>query len=445
MARKFTYRVNPNDPASVERYAKTQAKRAARQGGNFQGFVKDDYKLFRPAKGDNYIRILPPTWEDADHYAIDVWSHYNVGPESATVLCLAKMKGKPCPLCEARLKANRADDEELAKELAPRQQSLVWLVNMKAKDDGPMIWAMGWTVEREFAKLSRDKESGASLLLDDPDEGYNIGFEREGERDRTRYGGFQVGRRASSIDDEWLNYVTEHPLPDCLVWRDYDEIQALFEGSPSSGDDDDDGPKSRRGRSSRDDDDRPARSARRGRSAEPDDDDDRPARRGRDDDDDDRPAARMRDRRSPESPAPRGGSRRSRDDDDDDSGTRSVNRAADRASSRRDAEPDDDDRPARSSRRGRDDDDDRPARRGRDAEPDDDDDDRPARSSRRGRDAEPDDDDRPARRGNGSAREAEPAPRTRARVAPRKAAPDDEDDAPSGRRRADNLRERFGR
>jgi hypothetical protein len=230
MALKYKYRTSAKDTESLAAYAKTMEKRATRQGGNFKGIIKDDCKTWRPAKGDNCVRILPPTWEDPDHYGIDVYVHYNVGPDKATVLCLNQMKHKPCPICQAKVRADREKDEDLAKQLAARSQTLVWMVDIKDKAKGPMVWAMAYTVERDIAKLSKDRQTGELYLLDHPDEGYNISFDRDGEGLHTKYSGWQLGRRPTSIEPEWLDYVMEYPLPECLVWRDYDEVKELFEG-----------------------------------------------------------------------------------------------------------------------------------------------------------------------------------------------------------------------
>lgn len=235
----FKYRVNTNDAAAMADYARTMDKRATRQGGNFQGIIRDDYRTWRPAKGDNFIRILPPTWEDAQHYGIDVFVHYNVGPDRATVLCLNQMQRKPCPICQAKMRADREKDEELAKALGARSQTLVWMVDLKDKAKGPLVWAMAFTTERDIAKLSKDRQTGELFLLDHPEEGYNISFDRDGEALHTKYSGWQIGKRPSAIEPAWLQFVIDNPLPDCLVWRDYDEVQALFTGGSSRSDGDD--------------------------------------------------------------------------------------------------------------------------------------------------------------------------------------------------------------
>lgn len=221
MALKFKYK--PRTAASVE-------KRAAGTS-NFQGIIKDAYKTWRPANGDNFVRILPPTWEGADHFGFDVYSHYQVGPSRATVLCLARMKETKCPICEARIKAERMnEDEATINALRASRQVLVWMIDMKDKDKGPMIWAMAPTIDKELALSSKDRETGELYMIDNPETGYNVSFSRTGEGIQTKYSGFQLAKRATSVEDDWIEFIVGEPLPDCLVWRTYAEIKALFEG-----------------------------------------------------------------------------------------------------------------------------------------------------------------------------------------------------------------------
>ena len=218
----FTYK--KRDASALE-------KRAKQQGTDFQGIIPPDVKVYTVKKGDNYIRILPPTWDDADHYGLDVWVHYGIGPDKASVLCLHKMDNSPCPLCEAQMRADRAGDEELAKELKPGRRVLVWILDRNDEAAGPQAWTMPWTLDRDICKVSRDKHTGAIYAIDDPYDGYDISFEKEGEGLTTKYTGIQLARKASSVDQETLEFIKELPLPDILVKRDYAELQTLFAGS----------------------------------------------------------------------------------------------------------------------------------------------------------------------------------------------------------------------
>lgn len=205
-------------------------RRASQQGGGFQGYVLDDFRLYQLKKGENAIRILPPTWEGARHYGMDIFTHFSVGPDKATVLCPLRMADTPCPICEARSLAEKRGDEELAKELRPNKRVLVWVIDRKDEDKGPVVWGMPWTLDRDITKVSRDRMSGKFYFVDHPEEGFDVYFDRDGEGIGTKYTGVQLARRPTSVDEHWLDYVQAHPLPDVLLYRDYDEIQKLFEG-----------------------------------------------------------------------------------------------------------------------------------------------------------------------------------------------------------------------
>lgn len=222
MAKPFTY---------VRRSAQEMEKRASQQAGDFQGFIKDEYRTYTVRKGDNSIRILPPTWENPEHYALDVWTHYGVGPDRASVICLYKMGKGACPVCEARqrLEASNADEQEI-QDLKPSKRAVVWIIDRKDEDQGPVLWPMPWTLDRDIAKVSKDRETGELYLIDHPDEGYDVYFEKVGEGIGTKYAAPQLARRPSSIDPSYLEYIVECPIPDTLRWRTYDEVKALFSG-----------------------------------------------------------------------------------------------------------------------------------------------------------------------------------------------------------------------
>lgn len=213
-----------------KRDASAWEQRANQRGNDFINITSDDYQTYTTEKGDNWVRFLPPTWEDAPHYGLDVWVHYNVGPDRGQVLCSLKMKGDPCPICEAHARASRAGDDELKRELAAGKRVLVWMLNLKDEKKGPMLWAMPWTLDAAITKVCKDPRTGALYMIDDPEDGYGVSFERTGEQLTTKYTGIQIDRKPSSVDPDFIEFVVEVPLPTTLVWMSYDQIQKLFEG-----------------------------------------------------------------------------------------------------------------------------------------------------------------------------------------------------------------------
>lgn len=255
-------------------------------------------KLYAPHENANIIRILPPTWPDAEHYGLDIHVHYGIGADRHSYLCLHKMKGEACPICEERERAQRDGDEEWAQELKPSRRVLVYLLDRSKEKEGVQAWAAPWTVDESLIKASTDRRSGAVLPIDDPEDGYDVEFDKTGKGLTTKYVGMSVARRASRLDnEEALDFVQEFPLPDMLKFYDYDHIQRAFNGGAGMAKDKDKGKQAGGDRDSRRDrdDDRGGRGRDRDRSdrdrdrdddRDSDKDSDRSSRRGQARDDD---------------------------------------------------------------------------------------------------------------------------------------------------------------
>lgn len=265
------------------RDSKETQRRAEQGGGSGDSFLTDVVRLFKPVQGDNTVRILPPTWEDAKHYGMDIHVHYGIGSDNAAYLCLDKMKGKACPICEERKRALSDGDQDYADELRPTHRVVMYVIDRAKEREGVKAWAIGSRMDQDILRLTVDKKTGEALEIDHPENGYDVSFTRDGEGMKTRYSGMQIERRPSPLDnDKALQFAVENPLAEQLVFYSYDHIKGAFAGRRSKDNDDEDDKPKERSRA-RDDDDAPKR----GRSR--DDDDDRP-KRGRDDDE--RPARR---------------------------------------------------------------------------------------------------------------------------------------------------------
>jgi len=225
MAPKFKYQA---------RKSEDWEKRENQSGSSYIGFIKDQFETYSVKTGENWIRILPPTWADPKHYGLDIWVHFGVGPQNASVLCTLKMENKPCPVCEARMQAeDRGQDN--ADDFKPTRRVLVWLLDRK-DEKKPLAWAMPWTVDRDLTKCAHDRMTGELYHLDDPEGGYDVSFDREGTSgtQQVKYVGMQVARKPSPVAEAYVNYIVEHPLPDILVHRSYAEVHELLAGQPAA-------------------------------------------------------------------------------------------------------------------------------------------------------------------------------------------------------------------
>lgn len=354
-----------------KRDKETLKERANMKGGNYDTYIKPKFKQWKPKDGKNTIRILPPTWDGARHYGLDIFVNFNIGPDNQSYLSLSKHDRGADPLAEARREAQAEGDKEFAKKLNPSQRILYWIIDRNDEDEGPLLWAAPFTFDKSLSNLCIDEDTKDVIFIDDPADGCDVRFYKEGTGLTTKYdpSKMKVLKPSTLAEDEgieqdWLDFIQENQLPDVLNFYDYDHIKASFGGQAGREDDDDEKPaRSKRKPVEEDDDEKPARPRQRSKPSDDADDeveDEKPQRRSTSrkqepDDDEDAPEEK-----------PARGRRRVVDEDEPAPKTRGP---------RRDQEVDDEDEPEEKPRRGR-----------AKAEPEDEDDESPPPKRRRGSD-----------------------------------------------------------
>lgn len=290
-----------------DRKVEDVVKRSKQSGGSYDSWLSADATFLKIREGDNAVRILPPTWKDiakyGDGWELQVYLHRSVGPDNGTYLCLDKMLGKPCPCCDAR---RDAADEDEADKLKPGWRAIAWAIDRDAEKAGPQIMSLPVTLFRDINARSVDKKTNAVILIDDPEEGYDVLFTRTGADLRTKYTAVEVERDSTPVhsdqkkQDRWLAFIDEHPLPDMLVFHPADHIEKVLFGKTE-----------RRGKPEDEEEvERPSRRARRGeveeepepvsgrkRRAEPEEEaevEERPRRRGHEEPEEEIPRRRRR-------------------------------------------------------------------------------------------------------------------------------------------------------
>jgi len=217
-------------------------KRAEQSGYNRRSMFKDEVNVFRPKDGDNLIRILPPTWEDAEHYGHEIWCHYGIGPDGESFLDLQKMTGEADPIEEERAKALQDNDKEYANQLQSKKRVAIYIIDRDEEEKGLQLWSAPWSMDADITTLAVDKRTGEVLDIDDPEAGYDVEFTKTGKGIKTQYGGIAIARRSSPLDnDEALQQAVELPIPETLLFYEYEEIEKAFNagGSAYDGDDED--------------------------------------------------------------------------------------------------------------------------------------------------------------------------------------------------------------
>lgn len=368
--RKQGFVYKKRDPSAVK-------ARAEQKGGGFDSPFKQGIDTFRPKAGDNLIRFLPPTWDDHEHYGYEIWLHRRIGADNSSYLCLSKMQDKPCPICKAAKEARDAGEQDEAKAMQAAKVVCAWVIDRDG-DTQPVLYPMSWTMDRDIAALCINNKTGATLLIDHPDEGYDVTIKRSGHGLQTRYFGIAIDRDPSPIDesekkqDKIIEYIQENPIPSTLHFYDAAYLEKVLEGTAEAKDEE------------LDEDERPARRSR------------------RDEEEDERPSSRRRGRDEPEEEEeeerPRRG-RRGSEDEEAEEDTRSARRREedDEPPRRRrsEPEPEEEEEQPRSRRR---------------SEPEEEEEEAPR--SRRRSDPE-EEDEAPRRRGRASEDEEEEAPRRR--------------------------------
>jgi hypothetical protein len=223
-------------------------ERATRKSGKFDSIFKNGFDNYRTQTGTNVYRYLPPTWDGADHYGYTVHVHRQIGADNSTYLCPRKMLNKPCPICEAAKEAKDAGEADEAKALGTSERIISWVLDREGDDpEKPLLYDQSWTQDRDITSLCVDDRKGGILMIDHPDNGYDVSFKRQGTGLKTKYFGYAIDREESPIhesqkaQDEILLFVEENPVPDVLNFYDYNYLKAALSGIVAAKDEDLDG------------------------------------------------------------------------------------------------------------------------------------------------------------------------------------------------------------
>ena len=149
--------------------------------------------------------------------------HAWIGIEQSNYLCLRAHQGKPCPICREAMRAQQAGEEEEKKKLQAQTRHLAYILDRDGDDPTvPHIFSMSYTQDKDIAAVCWDRKTGEDLWLDDPDQGFDLAFDRAGTGIKTRYSGYRVDRSPSPLfpnprkQAEILDWVADHPIPDLL-------------------------------------------------------------------------------------------------------------------------------------------------------------------------------------------------------------------------------------
>lgn len=177
---------------------------------------------WKPAKGKNEIRILPPV-PPANTFYHDAAGHYNVGGRFYT--CNRSFE-KPCRICRRSDEWLASSDTRLLKlghDISARSQNLVNMIDLAHPETGVQTATLPDTVLQELVGLYMEPDYGN---FTHPETGFDVVWMKEGEGLRTKH---QVRLRPKSTplaERKWLKKMKDLTT----VMRPYkkaDVIEAL--------------------------------------------------------------------------------------------------------------------------------------------------------------------------------------------------------------------------
>lgn len=164
--------------------ARTRAEKHT-QGGFSATYLRmpEKMKSFRPKAGTYFLDIMPykvgegnPSAEPGMvHYERTYFLHPRVAADGSPYLCPRLTSKSPCPICERRQVLSRSDDptnEELVKDMAPKERQLFAVINLKEPDKGIQLWDVSYHL---FGKLL-----DARIRNSDEEDGWDTFFALEG-------------------------------------------------------------------------------------------------------------------------------------------------------------------------------------------------------------------------------------------------------------------------
>lgn len=231
-----------------ERSVDDMKERIERRNSRYDSIFKGGFQTWKPAQGYNNIRFLPPTWDNARHYGFTIWQHGFIGPDQGSYLCIQKMQGKPCPICnEARRAQAAGDDDERYKHQAS-ERVLTWILDREGEDPTkPLLFHMSKTQDTDILSLCYNHKTKAPLWIDNPDVGFDVSFQRTGTtKTNTKYTGYLISRDASPLSEDprvqqqILDRIEDNPLDTVLQYYPGDYLAKALMGTTGVVQEDDD-------------------------------------------------------------------------------------------------------------------------------------------------------------------------------------------------------------
>lgn len=212
--------------------------------------------IYRPKEGNNSIDIIPYIVKTKNHpqkikkgypdYILDLWVHRGVGPSNSQFICLQRVFGQACPICEEReeIRKNPDADENEIKQLYPKRRCWYNVVDMEKSEKEQEIQIFEeshFLFEKELLEEAANGEDGFEPFFDIED-GSTIEFRcREESSPMGKY--FKYKRIDFAERDPYDEEIYEdaYSLDEIMHIPTYDEVRNTFYGVDPVDDDEEDG------------------------------------------------------------------------------------------------------------------------------------------------------------------------------------------------------------
>lgn len=210
------------------------------RGGNTTVRPPDGMTFLEVKKGTMELDFLPYEVKSANHpmaeqgedwYERTYFIHRNIGAENKTYVCPLKTFKKPCPICEQRaeLMKNYDDNEDLVKDLKPRERQIFNVIDLADKDQKIQLLDMSYYCFGE--KLEKEIREGE-------EEWAGFADTKGGSTVKVRFGETALGTN-TFLEAERVDFKAREDYGDdifdetadldaCLIVLSYDQLHKVF-------------------------------------------------------------------------------------------------------------------------------------------------------------------------------------------------------------------------
>ena len=202
--------------------------------------------FFKPVEGEiNRFDLVPYKIKTKNHplvvsnqlgigdpdYSFEYWVHKNIGPTKKTVLCINRMYGRDCPICDASKAFKEDGDDKSAKACWP---SLRVIYNIKTKDGKMQVFDVS---DHLFGKAFKavqatENEDGATFLAADLKKGKTVVFTakhvKKDNIEFTEFEGMTLKERKVPVTEEDASKSIS--FDELVTVYTTEQIDALFHG-----------------------------------------------------------------------------------------------------------------------------------------------------------------------------------------------------------------------